>query len=145
MDTKLHKMITKILIIDSMIGFVGVLVILGAALIVQVFMGEAPCPLCLLQRAAFVNIGIALLMNFRYRNKASHWALAILSACAGAAVSLRQIGLHINSETGFGSAFLGLHMYTWCFIGFATVIIGSAIMLLVYPEHSPKHNHQAIK
>ncbi len=134
MKKKFRQLLHKVLVIDSMIGFVGVIIILSVALFVQLYMDEAPCPLCLLQRAALVNIGIALLMNFRYRNKASHWALAILSACAGSAVSLRQILLHINSPTGFGSAFFGLHMYTWSFIAFATTIVGSAIMLLIYPE-----------
>lgn len=138
MERKFRRILHKVEVFDSMIGFVGVLFILGASLFVQFHMNEAPCPLCLLQRAALVNIGIALFMNFRYRNKASHWALAILSACAGSAVSLRQILLHINSPTGFGSAIFGLHMYTWSFIAFATTIVGSAIMLLIYPERKPR-------
>src|SRR5438105_12576373 len=102
----------------SILGIVGVLVILGAALFMQFVYGEAPCPLCELQRAGFLNIAIALFMNLRYGNQAAHWALVILSACAGAAVSLRQILLHVTDPVGFGSAVLGLHMYTWCFIAF---------------------------
>jgi len=88
-----------------------------------------------LQRAAFVNIGLCLLLNVRYGNRVAHWAIAIISACAGAAVSLRQICLHITGPEGFGSAVFGLHMYTWCLIGFTACIIGSALMLLVYPEN----------
>lgn len=122
-------------VIDSIIGVVGVTIILGAALFIQFFYHEQPCPLCLLQRAAFVNIGIALLLNLRFRNRVSHWAMAILSACAGMAVSLRQISLHINNPIGFGSAVFGWHMYTWCFIGFFITIVGSAFMLLIYPEN----------
>lgn len=130
----LHKILNEVEWIDSIIGVFGVLVILCAALFVQFFMHEQPCPLCELQRAAFVNIGIVLLMNVRYGNKASHWGMVILSACAGIAVSIRQICLHITTAQGFGDAFLGLHMYTWCFIGFSLAVVGSAVMLLIYPE-----------
>jgi disulfide bond formation protein DsbB len=133
-EANIRKIINEVEIIDSIIGLVGVGVILSAALFVQFFMKELPCPLCELQRAAFINIGLALLMNVRFGNKASHWGMVILSAMAGGAVSIRQICLHITKPEGFGSAFLGLHMYTWCFIGFTVAIVGSAIMLLIYPE-----------
>ena len=126
--------ISKIEIIDSVIGLVGVLLILSGAIFVQFFYRETPCPLCLLQRAAFVSIGLSLLMNLRYGNRVAHWSLAIISGLAGISVSIRQILLHITSNQGFGSPFFGLHMYTWCFICFAAAILGSAVMLLVYPE-----------
>ena len=139
MQTKLHALVHTIEVIDACIGVIGVLFILCGALAVQYFFHEAPCPLCLLQRAAFVGVGISFLMNIRYRNKVSHWALAILCASAGMAVSIRQILLHITTVEGFGRSIWGLHMYSWCFIAFAIVIIGSAFMLLFYPEyHSPK-------
>ena len=128
--------ITKFELIDSALGTIGVCLIIGAALFIQFFYHEQPCPLCLLQRAAFVNIGIGCLLNLRYQNKASHWAVILLSACSGIAVSMRQILLHINDPVGFGSAIFGLHMYTWSFIVFAVVIVGSAFMLLIYPEDS---------
>jgi disulfide bond formation protein DsbB len=130
----LRKFIHQMQWLDALIGFIGILIILCAAIVVQIFYDEAPCTLCLLQRAAFVAIGISLLMNVRYGNRAKHWASAIIAACVGIAVSMRQICLHITSPKGFGSAFLGYHMYTWCFFGFAAVIIGSAFMLLIYPE-----------
>lgn len=130
------KMIAELEFIDSIIGVVGVLAILSGALFIQFFYGEQPCPLCLLQRAAFVSVGIGLLMNVRYGNKVSHWAIAIFSAAVGLAVSTRQILLHITSPEGFGSAVLGLHMYTWCFLVFFIIIVGSALMLLIYPEKS---------
>jgi disulfide bond formation protein DsbB len=133
-EINMKKVIEQVELIDSIIGLVGVLIILCAALFVQFFLGEQPCPLCELQRAAFIVIGLSLIMNVRYGNKASHWAMVILGGCAGAFVSIRQILLHITSQVGFGDAFLGLHMYTWCLIGFSICIIGSALMLLIYPE-----------
>lgn len=128
------KLLQEIEWIDSIIGLFGVLFILSGAVFVQIFYSEQPCPLCLLQRATFVSIGISLFMNIRYGNKVSHWAMAIIGAMSGIAVSIRQILLHITTPEGFGSAILGLHMYTWCFIAFAITIVGSAIMLLIYPE-----------
>ena len=119
---------------SSLIGLLGVIVISAAALVMQFFYGEQPCPLCLLQRAAFVNIGIALVMNLRYGNKVAHWALIIISALAGAAVSIRQILLHVN-DSGFGSPVAGLHLYTWCFMGFTLAMIGASLMLLIYPKN----------
>jgi len=134
MKKSLDTFIGKLSLIDSGIGLLGVIIILSGALFVQFFYGEQPCPLCLLQRVAFINIGLALFMNLRHGNKVSHWAIATLSACAGMAVSLRQISLHINSPVGFGSPVFGLHLYTWCFIGYFLTIVGCTIMLLIYPE-----------
>jgi len=134
MKENIRTFIHRMQWIDALIGFIGVIIILSAALVVQIFYSEAPCPLCLLQRAAFVAVGISFLMNLRYGNRAKNWASAILAACSGIAVSIRQICLHITSPEGYGSAFLGFHMYTWCFFAFAAIIIGSALMLLIYPE-----------
>lgn len=122
--------------IANVIGILGVCVIIGAALVMQFVYKEDPCPLCELQRAGFISIGIALLMNLKYGNRVAHWALVILSSVAGIAVSIRQILLHVNDPIGFGSAVLGLHMYTWCFLGFALAVIGAVVMLIIYPERS---------
>lgn len=134
------RFLTGFALLDSCIGLLGVIIILGGAIVVEHAFHEPPCPLCLLQRAAFVSIGLSLLMNIRYRNHTANWACAILSGCAGITVSIRQILLHITSPKGFGSAFFGLHMYTWCFFAFAATIVGSALMLLIYPEHGPCKN-----
>jgi disulfide bond formation protein DsbB len=137
MNAGLKHFIKNLELVDSGIGVLGVVIILGAAIFVQFFYGEQPCPLCLLQRAAFISVGLALLMNLRYKNRVAHWALAIISSVAGIAVSIRQILLHITSDIGFGRSVFGLHMYTWCFIAFGLTILGSAFMLLIYPEKKP--------
>lgn len=118
----------------SIFGIFTVLGILSAALIMQFVYGEMPCPLCELQRAAFMSIAISLFMNIRYGNRVAHWAITMLSAAAGIAVSVRQILLHVNDPVGFGSVILGLHMYTWCLVGFVAVIAGATLMLIIYPE-----------
>jgi hypothetical protein len=54
-----------------------------------------------------------------------------LGATVGAAISSRQILLHIVPGSGsYGNAVFGMHLYTWAFIGFVLIIIGTAIMLL---------------
>ncbi|CAN5328057.1 hypothetical protein BH10PSE19_BH10PSE19_13640 [soil metagenome] len=121
-------------IIDGFLGIIGIAIILTAVFVFVGLFNLEPCPLCGLQRLALVNIGIALLMNLRYGNWAAHWALVILSAVAGIAVSMRQILLHINDPIGFGDAIWGIHAYSWCFIAFAIAIIVSAMMLIIYPQ-----------
>lgn len=131
---KSPQSIERLEIIMSVIGIFTVLGILSAALVMQFVYGEMPCPLCELQRAAFFSIVIGLFMNIRYGIKVAHWAIVILSAFSGIAVSVRQILLHVNDPVGFGSAILGLHMYTWCLVGFVAVVVGSTLMLIIYPE-----------
>ncbi len=129
-----YNVITRFQLFDAAIGVLGVAIILCGALVMQFYFHEDPCPLCLLQRAGFVGIGISLLLNLRYGNRSANWASAILCACAGMSASIRQICLHITTPEGFGSPVWGFHLYTWCFFAFAATIIGSALMLLIYPE-----------
>ena len=61
--------------------------------------------------------------------KPDHYSIMIIGAFFGAAVSLRQISLHVIPRTpGYGDPFLGLHYYTWAFLVFAAVILGTAII-----------------
>jgi disulfide bond formation protein DsbB len=117
--------------IVSIFGIIAVFVMLIGALVMQFVYHEAPCPLCELQRVGMMSIAIALFMNLKYGARVAHWALVILTASAGIAVSMRQILLHVNDPIGFGSAVLGLHMYTWCFIGFGFAIVGVALFLIL--------------
>lgn len=113
------------------LGLLLVCIVLIAAFIDQFWAADLPCPLCLLQRAAFVAVGIGLALNLFFGPKPSHYGIMILSAVTGAAFALRQIVLHVVPGTGtYGNAVLGLHLYTWSFIFFALIIIGSAAMLL---------------
>jgi disulfide bond formation protein DsbB len=98
----------------------------------QLYFGELPCPLCLLQRVAYVLIGIALILNIRFGAHGAHYGWGILGAVAGMAVSLRQILLHVMpGDTGFGNTFLELHFYTWAFVGFFCLIVAQAILMML--------------
>ena len=105
--------------------------VLLAAFVMQFWLSELPCPLCLLQRVFFCAIAAGPILNLRYGPRASHYALSILAALIGASVSARQILLHIlPGDPGFGSAVFGYHYYTWAFVLFVSAIGLTALMLL---------------
>jgi disulfide bond formation protein DsbB len=106
--------------------------VLLAAFAMQFARNELPCPLCLLQRAFFCAIAAGPILNLRFGPRPSHYALSMLAALAGAAVSVRQILLHIlPGDPGYGSAFLGYHYYTWAFILFVLALMLLALMFLL--------------
>jgi disulfide bond formation protein DsbB len=105
--------------------------VLALAFVDQLWFSDLPCPLCILQRAGLTAAGFGLALNVIFGPKPSHYGMTILGAAVGGAVSMRQILDHIVPGTGsYGNAIFGLHLYTWAFIAFALMIIGSAIMLL---------------
>ncbi|MEH3061531.1 MAG: disulfide bond formation protein B [Methylobacterium radiotolerans] len=100
--------------------------------------GELPCPLCLLQRAAFAAAAIGFALNVRFGPRPSHYAVAILGAVAGAGISARQVALHVVPGTGgFGSTLLGLHFYTLALIAFVAMITGVGVLLLADRSFEP--------
>src|SRR5439155_8932360 len=67
----------------------------------------------------------------RYRDVAIGNGICIISALVGAAISTRQVLLHIlPGDRGFGSPLLGLHLYTWCLIAFVCQILASGLTLV---------------
>jgi hypothetical protein len=55
----------------------------------------------------------------------------IVGALAGATIAGRQILIHVLPGSGsYGSALFGLHCYTWAFIAFGSIVLGTAVMLL---------------
>lgn len=113
------------------LGLLAVTGVLGFAFFDQLRYDDLPCPLCLLQRVGFVLAGFGLALNLRFGVRPSHYAVTIIGASTGAAVSVRQILLHIVPGSGsYGDAFLGLHFYTWALIVFSLIILGTAGMLL---------------
>jgi disulfide bond formation protein DsbB len=121
-------------------------VVLLSAFSIQFGKGEFPCPLCMLQRygmilstlgALFVIMQArrGVLTSARY---AQGLGLGLLGVLAGAAVSIRQIELHIlPGDPGYGAPFLRLHLYTWAFVTFTIVMIYVAVMLILLPRGIP--------
>lgn len=113
------------------LGLLAIGTVLTMAFIDQVWFGELPCPLCILQRAGLIAAGCGIALNVVFGPKPSHYGLAIIGAVASAGISIRQILLHVVPGTGFyGPDVLGLHLYTWAFLFAAAIVLGSAIMLL---------------
>jgi disulfide bond formation protein DsbB len=122
---------------------IGMLLVSGVLLMAfydQLVGGELPCPLCLLQRVAYVLVLYGLMLNVINGPKPSHYSIITISAFFGAAVSMRQILLHIVPGTPpYGSPFLGYHYYTWAFIVFALVILGTAVIAAYSTQYRSDH------
>lgn len=129
------------------INFWGILV-LSLALVVayyfQFLMHEAPCPLCLLQRACLLGVAFGFLLNLRYGFKPSHYGMSVLSALLGAMIAGKHLLLWIcpgpTGLTGYGLPFLGLHLYTWAFIFFAASILAVALLLMIPGQFKEQEN-----
>lgn len=116
----------------NLAGALGMCTSLLMAFFFQIFNGELPCPLCMLQRVGLMMVAFGFFLNIRFGPSATHYAIIILSAMIGASVSLRQDLLHIVPGTGgYGSTIFGYHLYTWGFIAFMSMIILSAILLVI--------------
>jgi disulfide bond formation protein DsbB len=124
----LHGEVSRLL---NALGLTLVDTVLALAFVDQLWFRDLPCPLCILQRAAFIAAGFGLALNLIFGPRPSHYGVTILGAAVGAATSTRQILMHIVPGSGsYGNEIIGLHLYTWAFIAFALMIIGSAILLL---------------
>lgn len=126
-------------------GATGMAIILLVVFGLQFGLRELPCALCNLQRVAFVLCGFGFLLNLRFGAQPLHYALILLGALFGLAVSGRQVLLHVAPGGGaYGSPLLGLHLYTWALLLFLAVIAIVAVLMMFSgrPEH---HNtdHQA--
>ncbi len=114
------------------LGLLGVCAALLFAFYWQIARGELPCPLCLLQRAAFVGAGLGFMLNVRFGSSESHYGVTIVSSLAGAAFAARQVLLHIVPGTGsYGSALYGWHFYTWALVGFFLIALFAAALLFI--------------
>jgi disulfide bond formation protein DsbB len=116
----------------NILGLAGVSLALCVAFFYQLVLGELPCPLCLLQRGAFVALGMGFLLNIRFGSSTAHYGIVLISAVIGAATSSRQMLLHFKpGDAGFGSALLGLHFYTWGLVVFMATIVYTGILLFI--------------
>ena len=106
---------------------------------------ELPCPLCNLQRVAFVLCGFGFLLNLRFGAQPLHYGRTLLGALFGLVASGRQVLMCIvPGSTAYGSSILGLHLYTWGLILFFAVVAVVALLMISSgrPEHD-RSDHQA--
>ena len=108
----------------NLLGLIMICIILGITLYLDAILNQTPCPLCILQRLGMIGVGIGLLMNLKFGISSKYYSLSLFNAIFGAAVAIRHILLHIVPGTGsYGAPILGLHLYTWSFIGFVGMIL----------------------
>jgi disulfide bond formation protein DsbB len=130
----------------NIVALLGLSALLAVAFAYQLVLGELPCPLCLLQRMAFVAAGVGVALNIVIGPRPAHYGMIIVSAALGMALSGRQILLHIVPGTGaYGSPLLGLHFYTWAFIGFAVMVLAAGIMLLLERQFEPQDGRERLR
>jgi disulfide bond formation protein DsbB len=121
------------------LGLLGCCAILLVAFGYQFVLGELPCPLCLLQRAAFAASGLGFALSVRFGPRPSHYGVAILSAVVGIVLASRQVALHIVPGTGgYGSTLLGLHFYTLALVAFVALIGAVGVLLLIQDGVRPE-------
>lgn len=126
-DTPFGSIVWKL----NMLGLFGISLILTIAFYYQFAHGELPCPLCLLQRAGFVAIGMGFLFNLRVGERGAHYAMILVGSLVTGIISIRQVSLHLPpGDAGYGSTLLGLHFYTWSLIATLGVVCYVALMFV---------------
>jgi disulfide bond formation protein DsbB len=113
--------------------------IMTAAMILQFYGNEIPCPLCLLQRVAMFGVCFGIVMHFRHGYSARHDGLSMLFALFLLIVSVRQTLLDIYPRPGhsyIGSAVLGLHMPVWSVVIAVTILSAFAIKFAVLGDEN---------
>jgi len=116
----------------NMLGLLGISLILTVAFFYQLARGELPCPLCLLQRAGFIAIGMGFLFNMQFGERLSHYAMVLIASLVTGVISMRQVSLHLApGDPGYGSTLLGLHFYTWALIAAVGVICYVALVFVL--------------
>jgi disulfide bond formation protein DsbB len=128
--------VAKIIKVLNAIDALGLAFLLLVAFALQIGLHELPCPLCLLQRVGVLGIAFGFLLNVQFKVRPSHYTLSLLSAMLTAAISARQIFLHVEpGDLGYGLPLFGLHLYTWLFLLCVAVIIYISIIFSIFPQY----------
>lgn len=135
-------------VLARVLNFIGMMIIIGVLLgayVYQFYYRELPCTLCLLQRVAMIAVAFGAAMNVMLGPDPRHYAVCLVSAVFGGAISIRQSLLHINpyfdtkavqptlsatTNPPFGEAVMGLHLYVWGVVLFGVVILAVGIVQL---------------
>lgn len=143
----MDRMLPRLVFWGLNLWILGYTLVLGLALLLQFTLGELPCPLCMLQRYAMILTTLAALWVVRQAEAGTLTAerymqglgLGALAALLGAAVSARQVMLHIlPGDAGYGAPVMGLHLYSWAFVTFCVVILFTAVLGILAPAALPQ-------
>jgi len=117
----------------------AVVVILSIAMYMQYFLNEIPCPLCLLQRVAFLGIGYGAMMHFRGSPYIRAIGFALIFIFFLEIISLRQSLLDIYPRPGHqwvGSTVFGIHMPVWSFLISLIILLFIALDMIIVEQHT---------
>lgn len=113
-------------------GAFGICIALAVAFYYQIVKHELPCPLCLLQRIGLIISGFGFLFNACVGVRNLHYGMVIMGSVLTGIMASRQVFLHIMpGDTGYGSALIGLHFYTWALISSVVIIAFTAVVLAI--------------
>jgi len=112
--------------IVNTLALLGVSVALYAAFAWQLLSGAGPCPLCLLQRAAFIMAGVGLLLNIRLGPSPLHYAMVIAAALGGLVAAGNQL---LAPSAPAAPPLFGMHVYSWAFLLFCGLLVFCVLML----------------
>lgn len=125
-------------------AYVGILS--TAMFVFQFGFCEMPCPLCITQRMAMMAASLGpvyiIVRTLRGHLTTTKFmvglGMAIVGAVVGSIMSIRQVELHIlPGDQGYGTAIMGLHLYTWALITFVVVLVFAGLLLLFGHEFMP--------
>lgn len=135
------KFLSNLHYIGNTIGVIFISIVLIIAFKIQLIDGPNPCPLCYLQRIAYISAGFALCLNLAKGTSISYYALFILSCIFGLMTSSRQSLIHIvPKDHGYGGTMMGMHIYNWNIIIFIIFIIISSLALLM-SDYADRRKH----
>ena len=118
----------------------GVCSVVLGAMSVQFVGKELPCPLCMLQRMAMLLAALGPMFIIKQTSvrgsdskvdQSIGFGMSIIASVLGLFISGRQVLLHIlPGNPGYGGVVFGLHLYTWAFIVFSTILLVSGLSLM---------------
>ncbi|MGS0743828.1 disulfide bond formation protein B [Glaciimonas sp. GG7] len=123
----------------NIFALAGVSLALTIAFYYQLAHHDLPCPLCLLQRAGMIAIGIGFFMNIRFGIRSAHYGVALLGALITGSIAVRQVMMHIvpGRTNGYGTEVFGLHFYTWALLSSVAAVVFIAGMLVLKSWERP--------
>ena len=134
--------------LGNALGAAAIATILLVAFGLQFGLNEPPCPLCNLQRVAFVLCSFGFVLNLRFGVQPVHYGLTLLGALFGVAASGYQVMLHMApGAAAYGWPILGMHLDSWSLVLFFAVIAAVALLLMMSgrPDHDRSDHQTAMR
>ncbi|OGN62632.1 MAG: hypothetical protein A3F09_03890 [Chlamydiae bacterium RIFCSPHIGHO2_12_FULL_49_11] len=116
--------------VNVVVIYILVSVVVGSY-IYEVFGNKNPCLQCFLQRFAMLSVAAGFFLNVRCGIRLGHYAVSYFSALFGGTVSLRQMLANYCATTPSLLPELGIPLYTWALIVFASTVLGISILLFL--------------